>query len=483
MASDPVQRLLETNIEGLGLQGIIEVSKNRTLAGAECDLLLVYKPNRLPFAALEIKKPPNTREEWNRLFLGEKVEGGKRVNRVAGEVWAEINGVRLFGFEKVYGMISTHNQFRLVCTHNINGESDNTEAMLKSLKELQKRNENFKGEQVDDESSNEIVTSPGKKSVKYNEMKGANRDKAKLFASQIIPNLDVSDENGTTVENSGEKIMQLVALFILKACTTLTKLLKDGGALKHINVYKSMACRIIKDNEKIFAFGTVALEGLNLDKFLCPLRTKTIYVIHHLGMGNSRNCCLGVSRTGNSSCVVKFYHQPKNDMTVQVAKGEYQNWKTIYGKSNYGPPMSKRFKIAEGHCLVMPYLKPVPNSDRHTLLESKIEKTLKKFAKSGYKHEDVKWRHFGYWGKEIFLLDLERVAKIETNEIDSWVTETLEKLRQKAGNAKTSKNGVKKRRQVNKESSPAESAKETPGVKKRRQGSPAESAKKKKRRR
>lgn len=276
MASDPVQRLLETNIEGLGLQGIIEVSKNRTLAGAECDLLLVYKPNRLPFAALEIKKPPNTREEWNRLFLGEKVEGGKRVNRVAGEVWAEINGVRLFGFEKVYGMISTHNQFRLVCTHNINGESDNTEVMLKSLKELQKRNENFKGEQVDDESSYEIVTSPGKKSVKYNERKGANRDTAKLFASQIIPNLDVSDENGTTVENSGEKIMQLVALFILKACTTLTKLLKDGGALKHINVYKSMACRIIKDNEKIFAFGTVALEGLNnLDKFLCPLRTKT----------------------------------------------------------------------------------------------------------------------------------------------------------------------------------------------------------------
>jgi hypothetical protein len=191
-------------------------------------------------------------------------------------------------------------------------------------------------------------------------------------------------------------------------------------------------------------------------------------------------------------------------MTVQVAKREHQNWKTIYGKSKYGPPMSKRLKIAEGYCLVMPYLKPIPDSDRHTLLESEIKKTLKKFAKeSGYKHEDVKWRHFGYWGKEIFLLDLERVAKIETNEIDSWVTETLEKLRQKAGNAKTSKNGgkatrtpatrkkrysrpapgVKKRRQVNEKSSPAESVKKTPGVKKRRQGSPAESAKKKKRRR
>ncbi len=435
-----VQALLEAIITELGLNKIIEITQKRTLAGAECDILLLYIPNRLPFAALEIKKPPYSKEERDRLFHGDEAKGG---NRVAGEVWSEINAVRLFGFDKVYGMISTFNQFRLVCTGDMNDESDNCDAMRESLEELKKKSRDLVAEPENDEISNEIVTSPGRKSVKSRKRHGAERTAAILFASQIIPNLDDDTKPITTVEGSGREILRLVALFILKACTTLTKLLNSGGASKNIQVYKDMPCRIITNDENEFSFGTVSLNELKLDQFIDCKKTRKIHVIHHLGMGGSGNCCLGVSCTGKSSCVVKFYHAARKRETRQVADEEYKNWGKIYGEQ-YGPPMAFRLNLVVGRCLVMPYLKPIPESDRHTLLEkrnddneSRIEETLRTFAQKGYKHEDVKWRHFGYWGEQIFLLDLERVAKVNEDEINSWVTETVEKLRKKAGEVKT----------------------------------------------
>jgi len=139
--------------------------------------------------------------------------------------------------------------------------------------------------------------------------------------------------------------------------------------------------------------------------------------------------------------------------TVDLANKEYKNWKNIYGNPGYGPPMCRQLKLLEGRCLVMPYLKPIPESRRVDLLKKRrgegesIKETLRNFAKSGYKHEDVKWRHFGLWKDKIFLLDLGKVAKVEKNDIDSWVDETLEKLRKKAGKPETQVTPTNKRKQ------------------------------------
>ena len=55
---------------------IIEISHNKTLAGIECDLLLSYEKNRLPFAVIELvklKKPGNSWESLD-LIWGENEE-------------------------------------------------------------------------------------------------------------------------------------------------------------------------------------------------------------------------------------------------------------------------------------------------------------------------------------------------------------------------------------------------------------------------
>jgi len=55
-----VVQVLQSVLRGMKLCGCIDVVTNRTLAGAECDVLLVYKPNRLPFSCIEVKTPGNT---------------------------------------------------------------------------------------------------------------------------------------------------------------------------------------------------------------------------------------------------------------------------------------------------------------------------------------------------------------------------------------------------------------------------------------
>ena len=96
------------------------------LAGAECDLLLVYRPNRLPSATIEVKKPSNSKEGRKLIYEGIDDEG----NRVAGEVHDEMTAVRLFGFRMVTGMIATGNQFRIVGLH----ADDNSDPELPAAK-------------------------------------------------------------------------------------------------------------------------------------------------------------------------------------------------------------------------------------------------------------------------------------------------------------------------------------------------------------
>lgn len=94
----------------------------------------------------------------------------------------------------------------------------------------------------------------------------------------------------------------------------------------------------------------------------------------------------------------------------------------------------------------MPYLRPIPKEERHQLLENgEIKNALQNFAKSGYLHGDVKWRHLGRSrGKDakdqeknqtIFLLDLGSILK-EGDEAkqNAWVDEAVDHLRGSAGN-------------------------------------------------
>ena len=118
-----VSNLLTAVLRGMELHEVVEINHNRSLAGMECDILLSYEKNRLPFAVIELKKPGNSWEALDLIWGKEEdevkededddndvEEGGSLQNRVAGQVFGQMMALKLFGFPTVTGMISTMNQ-------------------------------------------------------------------------------------------------------------------------------------------------------------------------------------------------------------------------------------------------------------------------------------------------------------------------------------------------------------------------------------
>jgi hypothetical protein len=42
----------------------------------------------------------------------------------------------------------------------------------------------------------------------------------------------------------------------------------------------------------------------------------------------------------------------------------------------------------------------------NSITDGSVEAALTRFAKSGYKHGEVYWRHFGWWNGRVYLLIL-----------------------------------------------------------------------------
>ena len=102
-AQHAVVELLQAVLKGMKIEDRVDIVEMRNLAGTECDVLLVYKENRLPFAVIEVKKPGKSKEDRNIIWEGIAEKGG---NRVAGEIFDEMKAVQLFGFPSVTGIPS-----------------------------------------------------------------------------------------------------------------------------------------------------------------------------------------------------------------------------------------------------------------------------------------------------------------------------------------------------------------------------------------
>jgi hypothetical protein len=430
-----VVHLLESALSALKVNKFVEVVANRTLAGVECDVLLSYKPNRLPFGTLEVKKPGSTAEQRRLVFFGDKSIGG---NVVAGQIYDQMMAIKLFGFENVVGMITTWNHWRLVST-NSSEEGNDLDSFTK-----QSVNERFNELQhvpvaAQNVTENQENESPPLVPATFDGQDPA-KIKRQIFASQIVPDLMLSDKKNPNyeesleliIQNSGRRILQMVTIFVVKACRNLTEFLADHNRpLTSIRVHKRMACRImVKGKSRTFSFGTVPIRGCVPSKYISE--GAKIHVVHHLGSGENGGVCFGVPRGGFSCCAVKFYHLL--EQSNELAKKEFENWQKVYGNRAWSLPMSRVFKAGGGSCLVMPYVRPVDKNARQALLdEGKIEAALTRFAWTGCTHRDVKWRHLGWWNDEIFLIDLGDIKEDQSPlQVKKWIFDSLRKLRESA---------------------------------------------------
>ena len=78
----------------------------------------------------------------------------------------------------------------------------------------------------------------------------------------------------------------------------------------------------------------------------------------------------------------------------------------------------------------MPYLKPIPKAEWSSrIADGRVKEALRCFAKSGFKHEEVYWRHFGWWKDRLYLLDLGGATKFSPDDDrDEWVETSLKNL-------------------------------------------------------
>ncbi|KAG7362126.1 hypothetical protein IV203_025792 [Nitzschia inconspicua] len=357
-----------------------------------------------------------------------------------------MSAVRLFGFPNLFGMIATGNQFRLVGTYSgedlrdrgkfdkkllneIRKDTSSGEAIAAVLKEFQKWTDNsFSGCST--------TNSPEEPRVVLSQYGSGQKDEQAnpvVWASKIVPSFeDLNDEDEMIkkVRDSGAEILSLLVLFVVKGCQMLTAFLKstDGPQLvsPSITIRQKMPCRVLQTNERIFSFGSVQVNSLNLNKYNATL---PLYVIHHLGMGEHGNCCLAISSKGESCCAIKFFH--KVNRRDDAVMEELENWNKVYGRGKV--PACRVLKAAEGLCLVMPYFRPIPNKERKKVFANgSIETALKRFASSGFVHCDIKWRHMAFWEDDVILLDLGEIQEErDEGKRSRWCQEALEKLRNK----------------------------------------------------
>jgi hypothetical protein len=169
----------------------------------------------------------------------------------------------------------------------------------------------------------------------FEEQPGSDTGKRVLNASAVVRTLskDSNDGDDADVSSAGEEIVKLVVLYVLKACLTLADMLDCNRSKNMIVVRPKMPCRVLNQNEHVFALGTVTLKKLELKKFV-PANLKVLYVIHHIAIGEYGSwCCLGVTATGDSCCAVKFFHRLRGVDTATWAQAELKNWNAVYGKA------------------------------------------------------------------------------------------------------------------------------------------------------
>jgi hypothetical protein len=448
--------ILEPIIRGLRLDSFVTLVEHRSLAGSECDILLSYSENLLPFAVIEVKKPCNTNKDRNDVWYGVKKSGKEDANLVAGQLLDAMTAIQLYGFPCVCGMIATWNHWRLVGTFTEQELSDpdkslkDMEALMKEtkwekkLQEIQERFQSVYRNDHAEEGSTPIDSPERPMAQSRNKPKNCVPRNRVIWGSKIVPSFEsIPNHDGTgedaifdQVQSSGTDIVVLVSFFVIKACGILLDFLQGSCSstplLKPIILGSKIPSRVLTENSQVFAFATIKLHRVSWDVFNEKL--KELYVIRHLGMGDYGNCCLAVSFDGGSCCAVKFFHRFALETSPEIAMDECANWNKVYEKiDNF--PKCRVINAAEAKCLVMPYLHPIPKEKRLKLIEDgSIEKALHDFCNSGFLHLDIKWRHIGLWKNRIVLLDLGMLQKeSDKKKQEAWCQDSIKKLREKAG--------------------------------------------------
>ena len=179
--------------------------------------------------------------------------------------------------------------------------------------------------------------------------------------------------------------------------------------------------------------------------------TQKLYLWQDLGRGAKGRVFLACNSQGKA-CAVKFYviddnlyhrqESPKEardewrKTQMALKEEEAQNEKD-YWLEVYGGKFRDQVRVMKWNklwCLMMPYFDPLPFERRDQSLPA-VENFLETCKSKGlrYRDEDLRWRHVGTRGDDVFVFDLGSLEKCE-NEGDFDIKGQIDRLRIKITN-------------------------------------------------
>jgi hypothetical protein len=408
-----VNSIVSSVLDGLGLKDLIRMAQNRQIAGIECDIVLLYGTQFIPFAVIEIKKPGPTEQEWEKMIFSSKddvsVSNEKARGSVAGQHYDQLSTLELMGFGPVYGMITNGNYWAITTRGDPDAAMNHksSESWTDLATKLRSYASKAKG-----------CYSPERMELQFDEgaySSGSPVDR-RLKRSPLVKSIE------------SDQLVGLVANFIRLACQTLSTN-KCKPVLKLVNMScRALNLRSIKDGGAMrCSFLKRSWKKIELTSTVPFERVRTIYLIYHLGGGMNGDCCLGVTGDGKHCCAVKFFLKDEGRTGLEQAKAESKNWKSVY------PEMLCHVGTLpndDGY-LCMPYLKPIGQDMRGVMLDNgDVKKALEEFSKTGYLHQDIAWRHLGQYDGKLLFCDLGNIEECQ-NEMarKMWLERSLARFR------------------------------------------------------
>lgn len=403
-------------IRGLKLEEKLEIITTRIVAANECDIVIASRNSRIPLSIIEAKKPHSLANDQSIFGLNHQA------TKTLGQNYDQLHNAKFMnGFERVYGMISTGNCFMLTCT----------DPFLENELQFIDTPEGSKDEKGISPEQKRIFR-PGLESK--NCFSGNIPDE--LYTSQLLRR---DRDTYSPVVNTS--ILMMMILLVNKAWTNFVKLSTENIVDLPLSGYihsRQIELTPNKDRSGYRQnFSTIELQRgwqKSLDSY--AKKDDVVSLIRRLGAGVNGECCLAISKYQKRSCAVKFFHEPsKTD-----AKTEKLNWDRVYGTDIWETTV---VELGEKKgCLVMPYVN-MSHLDRKTVLENNaklLRTALTQFSRRNdsdekiyYLHTDVKWRHLGYFQRNLMLVDLGHVNKTDNIlERNDWIEKSVEMLKESA---------------------------------------------------
>eukprot|EP00980_Cylindrotheca_fusiformis_P004827 scaffold1034_cov127-Cylindrotheca_fusiformis.AAC.8 len=366
---------------------------------------------------------------------------------VAGQHLDHLYALSMFGFKRLVGMISTFNRCCLTSSTNCTEEEDrylDVKTVRDQLKKLERGGE-------------EEETSPPNRQFKEAFQKGTaiSDGERVLYCSDVVPHLEPD------LPKDAADDVAMAAHFVVSAVKSLLDVYRPNFSSGTVAIQKTCVAReILIDGEDETAdvgtecvFTGFSAEMVNVRKHISD-GTKTVWIIAPLALPGYT--ALAASRNGDGCCLVKYFTESqqryKELPPVSLTREEQQNWKSAHQP---GLPGCKTAKVPDGLWLILPYLIPIPQSQRSQLLEDgSMKEALSRFA-TDTKHIrlHVEWKHFGYFfstsseavgkkdtavdvereceGGKLYLGNLQRIKRYKTDaEREQWVIESLESLKE-----------------------------------------------------